>query len=102
MEIIKRISEMITEEIEDAEKYARCALNNKDTRPELAETFYKLSTEEMGHMAALHEQVTKIIMDYRRKNGDPPKEMLAVYNYLHEKQTDAAAHVKAMQALYRG
>jgi len=102
MKIIQKISEMISEEIEDAEKYARCALLHKDERPDLAETFYRLSNEELNHMAMLHEQATKMIADYRRKEGDPPAEMMAVYNYLHEKQVDHAATVKLLLGMYRG
>ena len=101
MKIIQKLSDMISEEIADAEKYARCANNHKEDMPELAETFYKLSNEEMNHMAMLHEQVTRIIKEYRNKNGDPPESMMAVYDYLHGKQIEHAAQVRAMQALFR-
>ena len=101
MKIIKKLSEMISEEIEDAEKYARCALMYKEDMPELAETFFRLSNEEMGHMNMLHDQVTRIITDYRKKNGDPPEGMMTLYNYLHEKQIDQATVVKSMQSMFR-
>lgn len=100
MQIIKKLSEMIAEEIEDADKYARCALNYKATMPELADTFNRLSAEEMKHMQMLHEQVVRIIDNYRKEKGDPPAPMQAVYDYLHEKHMEAAAAVKAKQLLY--
>lgn len=102
MTIIKKLSEMIEEEIEDADKYAECALKHKEDMPALAETFFKLSLEEMQHMALLHDHVVKLIEDYRKEKGDPPASMLAVYEYLHEKHIKAAAEVKAKQALYKG
>lgn len=102
MEIIKKLTEMISDEIEDADKYITCALKYKVDNPSLAETFYRISTEEMQHMSMLHDQVTRIITDYRNTKGEPPESMLAVYNYLHERHIDDASRVKAKQALYKG
>lgn len=89
------------EEIEDAEKYVRCALMHKEDMPELAEALFRISNDEMTHMNILHEQAERIISDYRKKNGDPPEAMMAVYNYLHEKQIDQATVVKSMQSMFR-
>ena len=101
MKIIQKLSEMIEEELNDAEKYARCALKQKEQYPKLADLFFRLSNEEMNHMSLLHDAVTEIIDEYRREHGEPPKEMLAVYNYLHQKQIDHAVDVKAIQAMYK-
>ena len=95
-------ADCVSEEIGDARKYAESALKHKEDMPKLADLFYRLSTEEMTHMAALHDAVAEIIADYRKEHGDPPESMLAVYNYLHEKQIDDAAEVKAMQGMYKG
>lgn len=101
MEIIRKLSEMISEEIADADKYVTCALKHKSDNPALADTFFRLSTEEMQHMAVLHDQVVRIIDQYRREKGEPPAPMMAVYEYLHEKHIEDAAAVKAKQAMYK-
>jgi len=99
--IIKKLSEMIGEEIKDADKYIKCALKYKDDLRSLADVFFQLSNDEMKHMQLLHSEVVKIIDDYRETEGEPPAAMLAIYDYLHERHIEAAAEVKASQALYR-
>ena len=104
MKIIEKLSNMIDEEIHDAEKYIRCALNYKDNKDmrDVAEMFYKLATEEMNHMSMLHTQVVNIIDEYRKTNGDPPEAMQMLYDILHRKHIDDAATVKAMISMYKG
>ena len=101
MEIIKKLSGMIDEEVQDANRYAKCALNYKDDRPELAKLFYTLSGEELEHANELHGKVVEIIQKYREETGEPPASMMAVYEYLHERQVDNAAEVTALRNLYK-
>ena len=101
MKIIKKLSDYIENEIDDAKKYARCSLEYKESEPNLSKLFYTLATEEMDHMSRLHKAVTEIIEEYLEKNGEPPAQMQAVYDYLHEKHIDNATEVKTMLAMYK-
>ena len=100
MEIIKNISEKIDDELHDAEKYIKCAYRVADEFPQLAETYYRLSLEEMNHVAMLHDSVVKIINTYKQTNEIPPG-MQTLYDYLHDRQIKWAAKIKAKQEEFK-
>ncbi len=91
---------MIEDEIKDSEKYARKALELKETDRKLADVFFQLSTEETKHMNMLHAEVVRIIEEYRRTNGEPPPAMMTLYEILHERHINDAAMVKVLQNMY--
>ncbi len=96
MEIIKQLSEQIDDELDDAHKYIKKALKEKDKYPQVAETYFRLSNEEMSHVDMLHGVVVSIINELRQTQEVPPA-MQAVYDYLHQRQIDKAAKIKAKQ-----
>jgi len=100
MEIIRRISEKIDEELHDAEKYIKCAFKVREEYPQLANTYYQLSLEEMKHVTMLHDSVVKIINDYKRES-EVPEAMQILYDYLHDRQIKWAAKIKAKQEQYK-
>lgn len=101
MKIIKCISEKIEEELHDADAYIDLAMRWKTEEPDTADLFYELSLEEMGHMEKLHEEVAELIEEYRKEHGEPPKEMMVLYEYLHEKHIAEATHIKVKQGIYK-
>ena len=101
MNIIKCLSEKIEDELKDASDYIDLAMKWKNEHPDVADLFYKLSTEEMGHMEQLHQAVQDIITEYRQKSGEPPKDMMVLYDYLHEKHIATATEIKVKQGMFR-
>ena len=101
MKIIKCIAEKIEEELHDADAYIELAMRWKDEQPDTASVFYELSTEEMGHVDRLHAEVTRLISEYRQKTGEPPKDMLTLWNYLHEKHIAEAMRIKVKQGMFQ-
>lgn len=101
MKLIQELCEHIEEEICDAECYAKLALHYQEEEPDTAELFYTLSNEEMLHMLKLHHDVGKLIAKHRKEHGEPPAEMLAVYNYLHDKSVAHAAEVRNLQGMWK-
>jgi hypothetical protein len=100
MEIIRKISEKIDEELHDAEKYIKCAYKVEEQYPQLANTYYQLSLEEMKHVTMLHESVVRIINEYKQDHEVPPA-MQTLYDYLHDRQIKWAAKIKSKQEAYK-
>ena len=101
MKIIKCLSELIEGEIRDADKYIDLAMRWKHEEPDTADLFYELSVEEIGHMEKLHEEVAELIEEYRKEHGEPPKEMLTLYEYLHERHIADATQVRIKQGMFK-
>ena len=102
MKIIKCLVENIRDEMEDAEKYAKLAMEHKDDYPDLSDTFVTLSEQEVNHANLLHMHVERFIRDYRAKKGEPPAPMMAVYDWEHQKMIDTMARVRVLQDMARG
>ena len=100
MKIIKCLSDKIKEELKDAEAYIDLAIQWKKEQPEAADLVAELSKEEMSHVEKLHEEVTELITKYRDENGEPPAGMMAVYEYLHEEQMEAAMMIRVKHGMY--
>ena len=101
MEKIKKMAKQIHSELEDAEKYAECALKYKGTDDGLATLYFRLSGDEMGHMELLYSEVVEEIKEYKKDHGEAPAAMQAVWDYEHAKMMEEAAEVKALHALYK-
>ena len=101
MKIIKELEELIEDEIHDIKKYAKMAAEMKADHPGLAQVLYNISTQEAAHQAALHGEVVKIIENHRKKHGEPPAAMMAVYEYVHQKHIEKMAEARRYQEIYR-
>lgn len=95
MQIIAKLVEMMQDEIDGAEEYALTALKIKSKHPKLAQRLNELASAELQHLKALHNEAERLIEDYRNEHGEPPADMLAVYNFEHGKMIKSAAKVKS-------
>lgn len=94
--------DFVYDEIGDAEKYARAALELKSTDPETAQLYARLSQEEMNHMTLLHQDIARRIEKYKRETGHQPSEaMQAIYDFTHRRSIAAAEKVADLQKMYR-
>ena len=98
MKEIKWIAESIEEELEDAEKYAKAALYNKHTDPEMSKLCADLAKQELMHSELLHNQAVKLIKAQTDKGVVAPPAMLAVWDWQHERMIEHTAKIKTLLA----
>lgn len=101
MEVIKKVSDMMCDELHGAKCYVKSAILYKNEYPSLAKIMYEHSFDEMDHMTSLHDEVVKLIEAYRREHGEPPADMQAVYDYIHEQLIEKANKIKMYQEQYK-
>lgn len=93
---------MIRDEIKDAEKYAKHAVSYKHQDPFMAEMFYHLANDELMHMEMIHEQVVRIIGDYKSHSEKPvPAGMMEMYDYIHHEEIENVKEVELLLDMYR-
>ena len=98
--LIRQISEMIEEEIAGARNYALLAVKYKTEHPTMSKAFYDICTDELRHINMLHGEVVKLIEQEKKDHGEPPAAMMAVYEYMHERQIKAVNEIKMMMQQY--
>ena len=102
MKIIKELSDMMLEELNDSCHYVKEALKYKDEKPALAQTFYSLSVDEMKHFDILHDETVRIINEYKSSGEVVPEKMQAIYDYLHEKYIEKSHNIRLYMDQYKG
>ena len=101
MKEIKKLSELIDEELGDAEKYAKLALMYREDMPKVAEMFFALSVDETRHMNNLHSAVVDLINQHK-DDPDPRTEgMKVAYDLIHQHEIEKEKGVRMLQSMYR-
>jgi predicted transcriptional regulator YdeE len=100
MKEIKWLAENISEELHDAEKYAKAAHKYKDEDSELARTCYALAEEELKHADKLHREAVRVIREHRESGETVPASMQAIWDWEHDKMVDHTARIRHMLDMY--
>jgi Rubrerythrin. len=98
MELVKCIVDMIDEEIEGAENYAKFAVREKNSNPTLSKVFADLASDELRHVDTLHAEVVNLIKRLKEKGTVIPDAMLDLYNWLHLKAVEEVTEIKSILA----
>lgn len=102
MKIIKLLTDLIDEELCDAEKYAKLALEHKESDAEVAQMFFQLSQEELKHMATLHTADVNIVKKHMNDTDPRTEGMKIAHEILHERAMEKEKEVRILLDMYRG
>ena len=100
MKVIQCLSENIECTLDAAEENIKKAIKYKDEYPIAAKAFYTQSTILMDSIKGQHDAVVALIEAHKKEKGEPPAPMMAIYNYMHERQMNQAAAIKSLQDMY--
>lgn len=100
MKIIKCLCEDIESTLDAAEHDIKEALMYKEEFPIAAKAFYAKSVALMDTIKLQHDAVVALIDQVRKEKGEPPAPMMAIYDYMHERQINKAAAIRALQDMY--
>lgn len=102
MHMIKKLSSMAVDETFGALEYARMAVEKKMDYPDIAETMYRLSGEELSHAMMLHELATAHLEKMKKESSTDAIAAQILYDFIYEMQIDKTNEAKNYQAMYNG
>lgn len=100
MIVIKCLSENIEQTLDAAEENIKKAFKFKSEFPVAARAFYNQSVILMDSIKGQHDAIVALIEGYKKEKGEAPAPMMAIYDYMHERQINLAAAVKNLQDMF--
>jgi hypothetical protein len=101
MVIIRNISHDIQEKVKEADRDIRKAIELKHEYSDLANNYYEFSVERMKEALELHEEVVKIIDDYKSSGKTTPTVMQEMWDFQHRVILEDTENVKVLQEYYK-
>lgn len=101
MKILKHMIEKSEDTLDEIEWYAEKALHYKPEHKAIADVYNKIADMHVTIYEMLHKQMVDLIDEHRRMGHNPPPEMLAIWEYEHEKLIKEFAEAKTMVEEYK-
>ena len=101
MKILKDLIKKSEDTLEEIEWYAEKALHFKQDHKSLADVYNKIGEMHITIYDMLHKEMVELIDEHRRMGHQPPPEMLAIWEYEHEKLIKEFAEAKTMVEEYK-
>lgn len=101
MKILKHMIEKAHDTMEEVEWYAEKALHYKTDHKAVADVYNKIADMHITIYDMLHKEMVALIDEHKRSGHNPPPEMLAIWDYEHEKLIKEFAEAKTMVDEYK-
>lgn len=101
MKILVNLIDKANDTMEEIEFYAEKAHSLRHEHKELADVFIEIATMHVDIYKMLHEQMVDLIEAERKKGNTPPPEMLAIWNYEHERLVKEFSEAKFLVEDYK-
>jgi uncharacterized protein (UPF0297 family) len=97
---IRDLSIKIKDKVKEANMDIYKAIEKKTYNPRLAEKYYESSKDNISEIMGLHDSVVEEIERERKKNGEPPKVMLEIWDCDHKSIIADVEEIKILQEYY--
>jgi hypothetical protein len=101
MRKLVNLIEKANDTMEEIEWYAEKAHHIRAEHKGLADVYIKIASMHIEIYDMLHGQMVEVIEEVKRKGTPPPPEMLAIWNYEHEKLVKEFAEAKFLVEDYK-
>ena len=101
MKILTKMIDKANDTLEEVEWYAEKALHYKADNKSVADTYNKIADMHITIYDMLHKEMVNLIDEHKRMGHTPPPEMLAIWDYEHEKLIKEFAEAKTMVDEYK-
>ena len=101
MKILVDLIEKANDTMEEIEWYAEKAHHFRNEHKALSDTYIKVAEMHIEIYRMLHDRMVELIDLEKKKGVAPPPEMLAIWNYEHEKLVKEFAEAKFLVEEYK-
>lgn len=101
MKILTKMIEKAEDTLNEIEWYGEKALHYKADHKAVADVYNKIADMHITIYDMLHKEMVALIDEHRRTGHTPPPEMLAIWDYEHEKLIKEFAEAKVMVEEYK-
>lgn len=101
MDTIKKLLDLINDELEDAMTYAEKAVKCKATHPDMAEMFFSLSMDELKHKNMLQNHLQKAVKECAEDCPEKAEAVNMLYDFELDRNISWENSIRQYQAMYR-